>query len=342
MELLLRADASESIGTGHVMRSLALAQAWIREGGTATFAMSCCPQSLCERLRCEGVQIKSVLAERASLADALETAQSAHESGARWVVLDGHDFDVSYQATLRETGLRALVVDDEARAEHFAADLVLNHNVYATPELYAHKSGDARLALGGRYALLRNEFDVWRLWRREIQKRARRILITTGGYDPGNAALQVLRGIDRLADDSLELQVVVGSAAFHCEQLEREAAERGARVLHHARNMPELMAWADIAIATAGSTCWEMAFMGTPTLTLVIADNQEKIASCLSARRAAQSLGRADQFDPDQFAAKLSRLIEDEVERTTLSRAGRRLIDGRGAARVVGMLQEAA
>ena len=82
--------------------------------------------------------------------------------------------------------------------------------------------------------------------------------------------------------------------------------------------------------------------MGTPTLTLVNGENQERIANYLCERGAAQSLGRADRLDLDQFAAALKCMIENQVLRTTLSRAGRRLIDGRGAGRVVVMLREAA
>ena len=342
MELLLRADASESIGTGHVMRCLALAQAWMHAGGTATFAMNQCPAALCERLRQEGVTVVSIAAERASLADARETAQRARDASARWIVLDGYDFDSEYQAAVRGNGLFLLVVDDEAHARNFVADLLLNHNAYATPELYAHKSGDARLALGGRYALLRDEFKSWRMWRREIPERARRILITTGGSDPRNAALQILRGMDGLDGASLETTVVIGSAAAHRSEVEREAAARGARVVIDARQMPELMAWADIAISAAGSTCWEMAFMGLPAITLVIADNQERIARCLSERGAALPLGRADASTSMRVAECLKQLIANPLERTTLSHAGRRLIDGRGASRVVELLSEAA
>ncbi|HTF89955.1 MAG TPA: UDP-2,4-diacetamido-2,4,6-trideoxy-beta-L-altropyranose hydrolase [Planctomycetota bacterium] len=342
MHLLLRADASESIGTGHVMRSLAIAQAWKRAGGTASFAMSCCPPTLCERLREEGVEIVSLQAGRATLADATETAERARALGARWVVLDGYDFDETYQSSLRKSGLSTLLVDDEALAQRFTADLLLNQNAYATADLYAHKAHGARLALGGRYALLRDEFEPWRLWRREIPERARRILITTGGSDPTNAAGEILRGIEHLADRSLELQLVIGSAAAHREALERQAAALGARGVIDARNMPELMAWADIAITAAGSTCWEMAFMGTPALTLVIADNQQRIATCLCERGAARSLGRSRDCDPAKIADALASLLGDRLARATLSRAGRRLIDGRGASRVVALLQEAA
>jgi hypothetical protein len=41
-------------------------------------------------------------------------------------------------------------------------------------------------------------------------------------------------------------------------------------------------------------------------------------------------------------ASALAQLLHDRQERTTLSRAGRRLIDGRGAMRVVELMREAA
>ena len=109
-----------------------------------------------------------------------------------------------------------------------------------------------------------------------------------------------------------------------------------------ARQMPEWMAWADVAICADDSTCWELAFMGLPTLSLVIADNQERLAHCLSERGAALSLGRVDVSTPERVAMAVARLLENPVERTALSRAGRRLIDGGGAARVVELLSVAA
>jgi UDP-2,4-diacetamido-2,4,6-trideoxy-beta-L-altropyranose hydrolase len=293
-------------------------------------------------LRQEGANVVSIVAERASLADARETAKRAREARARWIVLDGSEFSGDYQVAVRDSDLFLMVIDDEAREANFAADLLLNHNAWATPELYAHKIGRARLALGGRYALLRDEFKSWQLWRREIPESARRILITTGGSDPHKATLQILRGLDPLNRKRLETTVVIGSAAAHREEVEREAAVCGAKVVVDARNMPELMAWADLAISAAGGTCWEMAFMGLPALTLVTADNQERIARCLSERGAALSLGRADESTHERVAACVARLLDDPLERTTLSRAGRRLIDGRGASRVVELLSEAA
>ena len=53
--LILRADASVAKGTGHVMRCLALAQAWQDEGGKCIFAMAEAAEALKQRLLRRGV-----------------------------------------------------------------------------------------------------------------------------------------------------------------------------------------------------------------------------------------------------------------------------------------------
>src|SRR5258705_3656609 len=129
MQLILRADASARIGTGHVMRCLALAQAWLDGGGQACFACAECPPALQQRLAGEGVTSETIHAEPGGAEDARATARLARKRGARWIALDGYHFGPSYQAHLRAAGLRLLLLDDEARASSYEADLLLNQNL---------------------------------------------------------------------------------------------------------------------------------------------------------------------------------------------------------------------
>ena len=73
--LLIRADANLAIGTGHVMRCLALAQSWQDAGGRAVFLMADCTSSLEERLRTEGFETAAAAVQVGSPADAAETAR---------------------------------------------------------------------------------------------------------------------------------------------------------------------------------------------------------------------------------------------------------------------------
>ena len=137
--LLIRADASEQIGSGHVMRSLALAQAWQDAGGEVCLASRLLPKTLKRRWREEQIETRQ-LAESGD--DAGETVELAREIGADWVVLDGYQFGTEFQRAIKNAGMRLLVVDDDGCARHYVADLILNQNPCASRDMYpSHDSG---------------------------------------------------------------------------------------------------------------------------------------------------------------------------------------------------------
>ena len=258
--LLIRADADTRMGTGHVMRCLALAQAWQDAGGQVTFLSAALPPGLESRLNAEGMTLVTLDA------DAAQTALVAQELGADWVVLDGYHFDAGSQRALKDAGARLLVLDDNGDSDAYSADLVLNQNVHARAEWYASRAPDTRLLLGTRYALLRREFRVRHDRPRGTPKVARKVLVTLGGSDPDNVTLKVLDALALIRAESLDVTVVVGGGSPHRASLEDAAARMPfpVRVVVNAANMPELMAWADVAISAAGSTVWELAFSRRP------------------------------------------------------------------------------
>src|SRR5262245_49913761 len=178
--LLIRADASPEIGTGHVMRCLALAQAWHERGGEAILVTARSIDSLKPRLDEEGLPVRRLDDESGSLGDARATARLAREIGADWAVLDGYHFTAEYQRVLKAAAVRVLVIDDYGHAEHYWADAILNQNLHARESLYPSRKSDIRLLLGPRYTLLRREFWKWRGWKRTHPREATKVLVTFG------------------------------------------------------------------------------------------------------------------------------------------------------------------
>lgn len=343
--LLIRADANSQIGTGHVMRCLALSQAWIATGGTVAFLGHCQAGGLRERIESIGADFIRLDRPHPDLVDLRVTLATLDQMSTRlgqrpWLVLDGYHFAPDFQQGVRSAGYRLLVVDDTAHLASYHADLLLNQNLNAEHLLYQSDDDTLRL-LGSRYVMLRAEFLAWRGWKRPIAKTARRILVTLGGADPDNVTLKVIQALTLLDIAGLEATVVVGSANPHFDGLQSLTCDWPfpVRLVRNAGNMPELMAWADVAVSGGGSTCWELAFMGLPTLAITVADNQRGVVRELKAAGVAVDLGWFQDVTAEQIASELSAICKDTARREEFSCKGPRIVDGHGPERI-GMLMQ--
>ena len=340
MQIVIRADASPEIGIGHIMRCLALGQAWQDAGGRATFLIAPGTSALETRLQAEGMNVVPLLAQAGSAADATETAGLARTLEASWVVVDGYHFGADFQRAIKDSGRSLLFVDDYGHAEHYYADLVLNQNLNADSRLYPRREPYTRLLLGSRYILLRREFLQWRGWRRQTPLEARKVLVTLGGGDPGNVTLKVIQALQEMRMDGLEARVVVGPSNPHFEVL--DSATRGssfAILQGNGLDIPRLMAWSDIAVSGAGTTCWELAFMKLPGLVIILADNQDLIARELAKTGALINLGWHSDVSCGRIAESLRQMMTSIECRSRMIEQLRSIVDGQGSRRVALLLK---
>ena len=345
--LLIRADGNSRIGTGHIMRCLSLAQGWRRCGGDVLFASAEITPSLETRLAGDAFPVHRLTANPGTADDAGQTirlathpdwtkvdAESGESNGLSQpssIVVDGYHFDAAYQQAIKAGGLRLLIIDDFGQSKRFYADFVLNQNLSAEEELYKSRESYTRLLLGTRYALLREDFRPYYEWQREIAPIARKVLVTLGGADPDNATDKV---IDALLGFDIAVKIVIGGSNPHLPKLRSKlsTADPQFDLLIDVSNMADLMAWADVAIAAGGTTAWELAFMGLPSLLLVLAENQRAVAETLGASGIAQATSH------ETLRADLATLLNNSERRCVMSTRARQLVDGRGASRVAACL----
>jgi UDP-2,4-diacetamido-2,4,6-trideoxy-beta-L-altropyranose hydrolase len=334
--LLIRADASVAIGAGHVMRCLALAQAWQDAGGTVGFAAAELPSALLPRLTKEGVSLKEVHATPGGREDASETVAQAHRLGADWVVIDGDRFGSDYLETVRAAGFRVLLIDDFADRESFPAHLIVNPNFDEDGEPYRKRGATARLLMGAFYVLLRREFRQ-RSERREVRQTGNRILITLGGSDPENLTPKIA---DALAYGSdLDITLIVGPSSDRADEL-RKLNTSNLRVVFNPANIAQFMRNSDLAIIAAGGTIWELLSTGCAVLSYSRNIVQAGVVRALSHRGVVVDLGDTRCFDPAQLAVSVEELVNSSIMRERMTNLGRTLIDGLGTTRVVQAAQE--
>jgi UDP-2,4-diacetamido-2,4,6-trideoxy-beta-L-altropyranose hydrolase len=347
MNLFIRADANAHIGTGHIMRCLALAQACREHGGDVKFLSCCDSYRLRQRIRSEGFTLIPLERPHPNPTDLRQTVTLLqtlkNRKTAQWLILDGYQFGPDYQETIRESEINLLVIDDYNHQSYYQADILLNQNIGAERLQYACDS-NTLLLLGTEYVLLRKEFLMKKDKIRNVPEIARKILLTLGGADPKNVMTMVIQALKLLDIKGLEAKIIIGPTNHHLKILNREL--KSDRTEEHVfqmvqdANMPQLMSWADVAVTAGGSTCWELAFMGLPFLTIILADNQVRIACGLDEFGAALNVGWYRDLSYKKLASHLSTLISHHKFRMLMSKRGRQLVDGLGAKRVIDSLLE--
>jgi len=312
------------IGLGHVRRCLALAAAWSAERARLMFALPVHDRHSAEFVRRAGFEVVATPWETTGEAIASEL----RARGVTIAVVDSYAVSTELLIVLGEVVEQVVAVDDVADRP-LPVDVVVNGGVRAESLPY-DRSGESLLLLGPRFALIDPRFAG--AHERKPSKRLERVLIALGG-GRHDATVTVAVNAVRSALANAEVCVMVGpfTALDHATRpgddpitINRDPADPRA-----------LMLWADVAIAGAGVTLYELAATGTPAVIIQMADNQAPNAIGFSAAGAALLAGDATSAGLGAaIQAALRRLADGASERATLSERARALVDGAGAMRV--------
>lgn len=321
--LLIRADASPTVGAGHVMRCLALAQEWHGRGGSVIFASETLSGLAQQRISSSG--FAQVAVDHTGLA----TRRVAVETEASWIVIDvGVAVDRQLSAL---QDLRTLVIDDVGRDFTNAPTLLLNQNAHGPNTRYHGINADA-LLLGLDFVLLRDEL-LSKAPASRIAPSCSSVLVTLGGTDP----LGLLPGLAESLSDSLDVMVHVASPSSHASMQQLRALERrSARVVLHidSTDMGAIFQSVDIALTSGGTTVWELAYMGVPALVGTVSPLEDRLVEGLRDLRLFRVLGTFDSLTPSDLSRAIADACADFRWRTNTSKFARDAIDGMGRLRV--------
>jgi UDP-2,4-diacetamido-2,4,6-trideoxy-beta-L-altropyranose hydrolase len=328
---LFRCDGGPHIGLGHVVRCRALAAAFETLGWRCWFAMTR------ETARLLAVADAIVVPAGIAGAPAVNAAVTARKVDC--LVVDHYRLDATFERAARGGARLVLAIDDLADRRH-DCDLVVDPNPERTAGDYArHVGRGTQFLLGPRHALLRPQFAERRAPRpRAPRRNARRLLITLGGADPENLSARVLAALPSVPGEAPSALLVVGPAHRQHKRLVIQAAAQGVDLVIDPPDMADVMAQADMAVTAGGTSCWELACLGIPMLLIVTADNQRGVARALAAAGAALVLGDSHHLDGHTIADAIGALAGDRELRRRMALAGRKLVDGRGANRVAGVV----
>lgn len=365
--IVIRADASLLIGSGHVIRCRTLARELSRRGAEVTFVCRQQPGDLIQLLEREfPVLALPELPEPATeldesfslnnrglyaswlgcnqVDDAVDFLQALHLAGiddASWLVVDHYGLDAVWETKVLDgfsgdQKPKLLVIDDLADRSH-QADCLLDQNFFglATESRYAGLvPKHCRQLLGPHYALLGPEYvQLHQLVppRTELL----RVLVFFGGVDPDNLTGRALEALMDPALAHLRVDVVLGLQSPHRQAVAELVNRRSFTTLHDPLpSLAGLIARADLAIGAGGATTWERSCFGLPSMVVSIADNQLPFAQALHQEGLIEFLGHVDEVTTEGLVAALKTAKESLL---SLGHSDR-LTDGWGTSRLATVL----
>lgn len=352
MQVVIRADASLKIGSGHLARCLALAEEVRAGGADVRFFSRALEGNLLDLISAAGFKLSRLEAvSPASRAeesfwfggknweeDAAEClAELRQLSGpVDWLLVDHYGIDERWELRLRKHVKRIAVIDDLANRRH-DCDLLIDQNLRPeSKSRYVDKVPlHCQLLEGTRYALLRREFGRERARLVPRDGKVRRILVFFGGMDHLNQTAVALEALDQEDRRELWIDVVIGASNPHRDQIRQCCAGRENIHLHcQTPNIAGLMAAADLSVGAGGVSMLERCALGLPAVVIAAADNQVAGSERLSQQGGAIYLGMHNEVSSQSLRRVLTGVLEMPELLRHMGRRCEQLVDARGAERV--------
>lgn len=212
---------------------------------------------------------------------------------------------------------------------------------YLGPQPSVHTP--TKLLAGPQWAAFDETYNNVARARDEPRQNASRVLVTFGGADPTCITLKALEAIRLVTGPTLDVKIVIGP--FFAPELVTAVKSHIQEITSHRTVLitaPETLAsemrWCDVAIAATGLTKYELALTGTPSLQISLDARHEAMNAAFAEAGTARHLGVDDELTPTDIATALGQLLVNAAARRAMAKAGRRLIDGRGAERLLDAL----
>lgn len=356
MKVVFRVDASVTIGSGHVMRCLALAEALAENGAEVSFISRKHQGNLNSFIEArhfktfelpvpqfqQSYDEKNHYASWLGVAwqyDSEQTSAILKQINADCIIVDHYALDFRWENIVKKYCNNVVVIDDLANRAH-DCHMLIDQTLGRVQTDYANLvSESCSLLLGVDYALLRREFAIWRDYSLSSRHSPalKKILVSLGGVDKNNMTSEIMGALNQLNLSIDMLTIVMGKHSPHAPEVASLSKEMSykTKVLSGVENMAELMAKSDLVIGAAGSSSWERSCLGVPSIALVIADNQKNLAEQLSKNNIAIVISAPIKQNMKKVFAELN---NDKLK--GLSSYPSKIVDGRGCERVVRKLFE--
>ena len=325
MKIVILTEGGKNIGFGHVSRCVSLYEAFRKKGITPELVIN------------SDSSVKAILGgKRFRLHNWLKDKNiPGLLKNADILVIDSYKaLPELYQKAVELVKL-GVYLDDFRRID-YPRGIVLNSSMHAFKIKYPKKKG-IRYLLGSKYILLRKEF--WNVKANEAREKLSSLTLTFGGNDIRNLNHLILEHLVKKFP-GMNKQLLLGDSKDQLNGLNLIKDKRTKLFSGiDAGELKKILRITDVAISAGGQTTNELARLGIPAISVAVADNQLGIVKGWAKSGFLIFAGKwNEQGLLKRIEDDLERLKNDFRLRKKMGSIGKRLVDGKGAERVVEIL----
>jgi UDP-2,4-diacetamido-2,4,6-trideoxy-beta-L-altropyranose hydrolase len=346
MNFFFRVDSSRSIGFGHVMRCLVLAEKLRLADANVFFVCKSYEHSLIPKIKnskftvitLNNIPLKfkeKLLSNELQIEDARMTIDAIKEFQIDWLIVDNYLLGVEWEIKMREVAKKIMVIDDLAESKHYC-DLLLNQNSNELELNYKESLNKEFIGLfGPGYSLLRDEFLMLRPKKLEPIAEIKSILIFLSGGDDYGETLKAMRGVWKYKKN-VEADVVIGSSNLYASEIKDLCQQYHWNLLVQIDNLAERMANADFVVGSCGVNAWERCALGKPSISVVLASNQKYVSKTLKKYDASEVIGWFEDASHEEYCNIMKKMTKERA--FEIANNAYNLVDANGANRVSDIL----
>ncbi|WP_313892555.1 UDP-2,4-diacetamido-2,4,6-trideoxy-beta-L-altropyranose hydrolase [Psychrobacillus sp.] len=311
IEVIIRTDASIAIGSGHVMRCLTIAKQLQMAGCSVRFFMNELPGHLIDYVEQQGFQ----------------NVNEMQEAGL--CIIDHYEIDEEWEKEIRPFVKKIVVIDDLANRPH-DCDVLLDQNIVPNYENRYDELVPVHCVklLGPNYLIMREEFIRERNNLKPTNSEVKRLLVFMGGADPTGETMKVLCALKQQVLEYVD--IVVGSSNPQKEEIKAICIREGYHFHCQIDYIASLMGQADFSIGAGGSATWERCFVGLPSSSTVVAENQHITTETVAGLGAVWNLGWHEKVTEETYRELIVSLASRKEFLGNLSSIGLKLTEQTG------------
>ena len=311
-KILIKADASHEIGTGHIYRGLSIASKLVNHEvvflideaqplGIEIVSNNNYPYITHNSAKWEGKEAETLAKE--------ELIEKIVEYDPDIIINDILNTNSKYTKTLRDKGFFIVNFEDVGGGVKYA------HMVFDA--LYEHKIPLKNLYSGHKYYILKDEFYYQSF--KEIKEKVNKVLLTFGGTDPNNLTEKVLESILESPYEN-QIEVILGLGYANKKEIQEKYKDNERiEIYENVKNMSEHMHNADLIFTSAGRTMYEIASLGVPCICLC--QNERELSHIFgNAEHGFINLGLGSEVSKEEIRETFENAIEDYQLRCEMNR----------------------